>query len=627
MIRRNILISTIKDFDNRSEIQYYYVYRGKKKVNFCDAMASGEAGAKNVLSKIVIDEIIAIGSDFQAHYTGDIEKVILREGIDFYSADINAMTDFDFFRYRLLQFIEGMDIEAADIYGQVPKDRQKEIIAVMKEVFENRLDMAYNGIVQNPEGWKTFLNKVGSLNQQEMDFARRYLYHSVDEKYRIHPKEQNENISIAFIPISSIGFDRSSMKNIARLTNQLKAGPDEEVHLYVDMHGFSHEESYIFLSMIQALSDNPMNRTVIEEITSIGDIPKGFLYKISNARDRYKVELLLSGINAFINYGKVDLIRDYWKNTEIKNEYIDKLMYAMDSVDTGMTLCNIDELEKGIRLLRTILRQDIVHVVDQEEESFILALRAGIINDYGPLVSDDEDDIDLLELVKWAFAKGFYQQAITIIESRLPQDMVKRGILYYAQNEEEKLACLKAFNSQYWDSSQKDRYIFQNPNHFFIKYYGRFMTAFRTRIEDKNLEYAQIHAEQVFDPPTYALPAHTLLDNKEELVDILYAYYEICALRNSINHATREQEEKVEEINYSGESPIKMAFREGLNQFIRKYINVSDKISEKQADHVRVMITAEELSDYTCAHGPKDDPECFAAPGYVTLRERRNIKK
>lgn len=625
-MKRNILISTIKNFDSHNTIHYFYSSSGNK-VKFCDAMAAGEAGARNILSKVQIDEIIAIGSNLQSIHAAQTEPMILREGIDFYAADVNAMTDFDFFRYRLVQYLEGMDIEAADLYGRIPKELQAKIIALLESVYKKRLNTAFSSIVEDPAKWQKFIKTASDLSPDEIAFAKRYLYHTLEGKYRVRPISQNTNITISFIPINNIGFDQNSMKNFSRLTSVLKRNPDDEIHLYVDMHGFSHEESYIFLSMIHALSDNPMNHIIIEEITSISDMPKGFIYKISNARDRYKVELLLSGINAFINYGKVDLIRDYWKNTEIKNDYIDRLMYAMDAVDTGMTLCNIDELETGIKLLRKLLHTNITSTINQEEESFILALRAGIINDYGPLVSPTADDIDLLELVKWAFSKGFYQQTITIIESRLPRDMVKRGILYYARTEEEKLAYLKAFNAQYWDTSQKDRYIFGEPSHFFIKYYGRLMTAFRTRMENKNLEFAIIRGEQVFQPPTYILPAYTLLESEEALVDILYAYYDICGLRNNINHAVHKDVDIEEMANYTGESPIKRTIRENLNLFIRKYMDVCTSIAEQNQEFSCLMITPEELDSFTGAHGPKDDPECMSAPGYIPVRERKKIKK
>ncbi|MDO4490550.1 MAG: hypothetical protein Q4B85_05765 [Lachnospiraceae bacterium] len=617
-MERNILISTIKDFDSHNTIRYYYSSR-KQKVKFCDAMAAGEAGAKNVLSRVEIHEIIAIGSDLQAEETSN-EKIRLKEGISFFASDIYAMSDFDFFRYRLAQFLENCDIEAADLYGSVEKTRQKELIARVEKEFDCPSELAFIRMSKDGELWDQVRKGLKDLTDNEMEWVKRYLYHSISSKYKVKPMTQNTDIEISFIPISRIGFDHSSMQNIARLTQALKNASDETVHLYVDMHGFSHEESFIFLSLIQALSDNPSNRIVIEEITSIGSIPKGFLYKMSNARERYKVEMLLSGINAFINFGKVDLIRDYWKNTEISNPYIDQFMHAMDVVDAGVSLCNIDELERGIRLLRSIIHEDISESITQEEESFILALRAGIINDYGPLVDVTQQEIDLLALLKWAFAKGFYQQTITIIESRLPSDIIRRGILYYAKNDEEKKAFLRALNAHHWDSPGKDRYIFMKPDHYFIKYYGRFMTGSYPKTDNRNRDYAKIRVDQVFKNQKDMLKAYSLLSDKEELLTLLTAYYDICSLRNNINHAGSSDNESWETGALDGSS-LKRMYQEKLSRFIRMYSDMALKIENKKL--TQCILTSEEAEEYIYSHGPKEDPDCFRVQGYIGQRERK----
>ena len=39
--------------------------------------------------------------------------------------------------------------------------------------------------------------------------------------------------------------------------------------------------------------------------------------------------------------------------------------------------------------------------------------------------------IDYLELTRWAYRKHFIQQAITIIESKMPKFFIDNGILYY----------------------------------------------------------------------------------------------------------------------------------------------------------------------------------------------------
>jgi hypothetical protein len=61
-------------------------------------------------------------------------------------------------------------------------------------------------------------------------------------------------------------------------------------------------------------------------------------------------------MNAFIQYGKVDQVKQYWEKRNIVNEHIDLLIYAMRLVDEGVSLCNIPDLERGVGLLKKVFR-------------------------------------------------------------------------------------------------------------------------------------------------------------------------------------------------------------------------------------------------------------------------------
>jgi hypothetical protein len=59
-----------------------------------------------------------------------------------------------------------------------------------------------------------------------------------------------------------------------------------------------------------------------------------------------------------------------------------------------------------------------------------------IRQDYRGLLVPDKNDtsimkIDYIALTEWAYRKHFIQQAITIIESKMPRVLVDMGILYY----------------------------------------------------------------------------------------------------------------------------------------------------------------------------------------------------
>jgi hypothetical protein len=93
-------------------------------------------------------------------------------------------------------------------------------------------------------------------------------------------------------------------------------------------------------------------------------------------------------------------------------------------------------------------------------------LHNGIRSDYGKLLEGEE--IDELELVKWAMRKKFYQQALTLVESRFPNHFVNKGIFYYANDDESKKLFMDEMNKDYWSAHPKDRWWVNNVYHFFI---------------------------------------------------------------------------------------------------------------------------------------------------------------
>ena len=58
--------------------------------------------------------------------------------------------------------------------------------------------------------------------------------------------------------------------------------------------------------------------------------------------------------STFLKYGKVDLIRDYWYSRHIDHPRIELLLYGMQNVSDGISLCDLANLEYGIRILQKV---------------------------------------------------------------------------------------------------------------------------------------------------------------------------------------------------------------------------------------------------------------------------------
>ena len=177
---------------------------------------------------------------------------------------------------------------------------------------------------------------------------------------------------------------------------------------------------------------------------------------------------------------------------------------------------------------------------------------------------------------------------------------------------------MKAANYQYWDYLPKDRYIFRDMEHYFIKIYGRFAVDYKNRNVNQNTQYARLRVEQVFGDPSSKnlLPANSLLQDRELLSDILYKYYALSGIRNTINHALKDQDDL--ENAPMIESRIWNDVGRMIGEFIECYQKILDTINGLPFE--QVPITQEEFRSYTFDHGPKSDPNYRNVPGYNPLR-------
>ena len=156
---------------------------------------------------------------------------------------------------------------------------------------------------------------------------------------------------------------------------------------------------------------------------------------------------MLAGTTAFLNYGKAESIVRYWKQAAVDNPTIDRVVYAMRNIDTGISLCDINDIERGIRSLRALLSDRESIGGDTPIEQLFEILLECIHRDYGRLLETDE--IEFIDLVRRAYRKEFWQQTLTLIESRAPRDFIEKGFYYYCDSEDRKEQVAKIFGGIY----------------------------------------------------------------------------------------------------------------------------------------------------------------------------------
>lgn len=221
--------------------------------------------------------------------------------------------------------------------------------------------------------------------------------------------------------------------------------------LYIDTHGGFREVSFIAEAVISLLK--------VENI----ETPKiyGVRYgnetgQIVDGSDGFHMFDFVSGINEFINYGRVDSLERFLKKHEtdaIQRERQGVLLEYIRKVAEGIQLCDIPKFENALKELSVFFEENNKILQEREDNSYLALFMDNMQKDYGRLLSSERTVIDEIE---WCNRKGFYQQVLTLLEGKIAMALHNRGILFY----NEFLASKALEDSK--DAYEVNNYIFNN---------------------------------------------------------------------------------------------------------------------------------------------------------------------
>lgn len=592
---RNILLTTLGNtFDHNRH--YYYSYTGNGETKYCEGISTAEAGSKYILSRVPVDKIIVLGP-LSACKDENIEKeIMLRDLCIFGAALPERYSEYMFYCYRIMQFLNQIDIEGADLLDELSEEEQKSVTDEMKKHYpSSEFKNLFHQFDGNLDLYEEFLDKLPQMDKRKRRWLKHYLFMRMERDRRMKTLGANEDITVQFVPTIRKDEGNIHLGNLPGILNYILDDGKSDVNIYVDLQGLDIGDSHTLINVLFILQNEKKKKISIQEIITTTYRSALFTNPIEDQKDRLELSELLAGLNAFLQYGKVDSIRDYWLSRNIEDEHIDRLIFAMQTVDIGISLCSVSELEQGIRLLREVFAEK--RTSSESTESVIFNIMgAGIRQDYGSLLKSNE--INVFALIKWAMKKHFYQQALTIIESRVPYDLVRSGVFYYARSEEERQEFMKRLNEVFWKSPAKDRYQFDHMEHYFIKFYRR-REAYNKRTDDALGTYIEMRMDEIFDPAS-EIHSYTKSNSKRAVfTEFMKSYLQIGNIRNNISHAqemgTLEASKSLRQRNE------KIALLEdSIQEFMRLYELVKTGTSPKNPN--QFMVSAEEFYIYRNEH-------------------------
>ena len=256
---------------------------------------------------------------------------------------------------------------------------------------------------------------------------------------RLAPDTVDEE-AIKTIPVdtdSPVGGIRDTVNYIRELKKK-----HQNLNLYVDRHGGFRSIQSAVNAMLSLLK----NEITIKKIYDLNFNPAARIGTIVEA-DSHDLYDFVSGMNEFSNYGRIKSLEEFYGADS------NDLMRHISTVSDGIQLCDIATFEKGISEINTYyaVKNEAASKTGSdvnESHAYLALFEDNIFEDYRSIL-EAAPEHKILEEIEWCRRKGFYQQALTLVESRMPAELKRCGVFSYE-------ASLEAYANNKTDSGKFD---------------------------------------------------------------------------------------------------------------------------------------------------------------------------
>ena len=604
---RSILLTTLDVLENDRTIRYYSV-QNEFGHDYCEAMQSMEASTKYILSRFPIDEILVIGEDASSEGEDNSKPFRLRDTDTLHPADSKTLSAFSLYRSRIAQYIDEVSLEQQAYDALLPKEERTKLIDFIRSFQEQhseretkRLNRLFDELACSRQFYEQFRDALFTAfpearadSRPTMQWVNNYLYMQLKPSAKLEILPVNENICARYIPAGMLEKREYWYESILDVDQSV---PDEkeEINLFVSLGNDSAVDGHIVLNMLDILISTPGSNVRLKKIYRVCEPAGNLTGAIEDNTISSRTTDLVAAAHAFLNYSKTDMLVNFWENCGSHDERISRLIYAARHVDVGISMCNIPEVQEGIRLLRSLFMDERSWTKDGDY-GLLFGLIAGCIQaDYSALLTDD-GNIPFIELIKWAYRHQLYQQVLTLIESHAPTNLVNSGIFFYCDDEARKDEVTNILALQRLELKPYEYYKMDDIDHYFIKNYDRSGVRLNgSKGEDRTLAYAVLRAQSIENQDPAKICGHTACGSMDTVQNVLYAYYHLGDVRNKISHAdSNAMAERRLIVSESDVSYAMVLMRESIEFFIMSYEkafeearNNKPKIVAITADDVR----------------------------------------
>ncbi|MGN0363409.1 MAG: hypothetical protein ACI4ET_11270, partial [Bilifractor sp.] len=300
--------------------------------------------------------------------------------------------------------------------------------------------------------------------------------------YKINTACQEEGIKCPeILVIRQENANQVKAEEVDRIVEHIRSLKETssgfEPDLYIDIHGGLRPAQQTIENVLSLLrlENIPINTSHIYSVEYDNSRKVG---TIILGGESIGILNFITGIHEVIHYARTDSLRQYLNSNPTSRKEEKKLLSALENLAESIQMCQIGNFEKDIRGLKYKIEK----VRNEKEDSYLKTFLNLIEENYSELLDEgdwkkNEDGSFIISVpneIKFCLHKGFYQQALTLIEGRMPiylqevgvfqydeaakQNLINSGRKYYEGND----ATIWIFNNTFPGSQYRE-----NPIHFY----------------------------------------------------------------------------------------------------------------------------------------------------------------
>ena len=595
---RNILLTTPDILEDEERPLRYYSVQSESGYKYCEALQSMEASTRYILSRFPIDEILIIDVSIPSDGANDGKPFHIRDAGAFYGADPKSLSAFSLYRSRIAQYADGMSLEQQDVNALLPEEVRTKLIDFIKRFRDqhgNRLNSLFADLASNRQLYEQFRSSLfTTVSEAHVDFRlammwlKNYLFKQLKPSARLEILPANENVRARFVHADMLENRDYWVNNVLDI-NQSVSDDEDKINLYIAFGNSPAVAEHLVLNMLTIMISVPGSNIHLKKSWKVYESAGALTGKIDDSSAISCCSYLSPAALAFLNYGKTDMLINFWENSGEKDDRISRLVYAARHVDIGVSMCNLLEVQAGIRQLRELVA-DKSSWTESGNYGLLFGVIAGCIAaDYVQLLEDD-GTISFIRLIKWAYRHQLFQQVLTLIESHAPTHLVGNGIFYYCNNGKHAPNVVKLLAQQRLELKPYEYYKMDDIDHYFIKSYDR-VSVRVGRGEDRALAYATMRAQSIGNKDPNKINGYTACDSIETVQNVLYAYFQLGQVRNKLSHSDFSSLAKNNAIVSQDHTSYGMRMMmESIDFFIMSYEKALEEVRGKKPKIIRVRI-------------------------------------